>query len=191
MSEPSPRTIPPGRIKLSYQDYLALPDDGKRYEIIEGDLYVTPSPTTRHQRISKRILFLLMQELEEHGEGEVFNAPCDVLLDEHNVIQPDLIFVRQDNEAIVKEKNIQGTPDLLVEIVSPSTRRTDVMIKSRLYARFQVPHYWIVDPDLDRIEAFDLSEEGEYQLVKTFSSPEVLQLEAFPNLKIPLKAIFR
>ena len=121
MSEPI--TMPQGHFKLSLAEYLELPNDGKRYEILDGDLYATPAPVTRHQRISKKLQTALILALEETGLGEVYDAPIDVLFDEHSIAQPDIIFIRAERLKIIGEKRIEGPPDLVVEIFSPSTRR--------------------------------------------------------------------
>jgi Uma2 family endonuclease len=182
-------SIPPGRIRLSIDEYMELPNDGKRYEILDGDLFVTPAPSPRHQKVSRKLQFFLMLALERPGLGEVYDAPIDVILSRHDIFQPDLVFIRRENLHIVGAKNIQGVPDLLVEILSPSTRRTDVLLKSRVYARFRVPAYWIVDPDIDRIELFELEGES-YRAAQVASRPEVLRPAAFPDLEIPLDEVF-
>jgi Uma2 family endonuclease len=109
-----PPSIPPGPFKLTVEDYMELPNDGKRYEILDGDLYVSPPSTPRHQRVSKRLLHSLVRALEEPGLGEVFDAP--IVLDEFTVAQPDLVFIAVDGVAVVGEKNIAGPPALVVEI---------------------------------------------------------------------------
>ena len=178
-----------GHIRLTYEDYLTLPDDGKRYEIIDGGLAVTPSPATRHQTASRRIQHKLMSALEDTGRGFVFDAPMDLILDKENVVQPDLVYISAENKKIIERKNIQGVPDLLVEILSPSTRRRDVLVKSVLYARFGVPSYWIVDPEIDRIETFQL-ENGSYKPSGVFSAPEVMHPPEFPDVELPLDYVF-
>ncbi|MHB8879399.1 MAG: Uma2 family endonuclease [Myxococcaceae bacterium] len=184
-----PIQMPPGRFKLTVDEYMELPNDGKRYQILDGELDVTPAPSPRHQKISRKLQVILMRALEETGLGEVYNAPIDVILDKHNVIQPDLVFIRKERMEMVGPKNIQGVPDLLVEILSPSTRRTDVLVKSRIYASFGVPSYWIVDPDLDRLELFRL-EAGTYVSAGLYSSPAVVTPAEFPGLEIPLAKVF-
>ncbi len=184
-----PLSIPPGPIKLSIDEYMELPNDGKRYQILDGVLDVTPAPNPRHQRVSRRLQWHLMEALERTGRGEVFDAPTDVILDRHNVVQPDLIFIPKDRLGIIGEKNVQGVPDLVIEILSPSTRRTDVLVKSEIYARFGVPHYWVVDPDIDRVEIYRLAGKA-YQSVRTASAPAVLEHEDFPGLRIPLAEVF-
>lgn len=182
-------SIPPGRIRLSVDEYMELPNDGKRYEIVDGDLFMSPAPTPKHQKVSRKLQTILILALERTGQGEVYNAPIDVVLGRYDVVEPDLVFIRTDNLRIVGDKNIQGIPDLLIEILSPSTRRSDVLVKSPLYARFGVPAYWIVDPDIDRIEFFAL-EGGSYKLAQVASSPEVVRPADFPGLEIPLADVF-
>jgi Uma2 family endonuclease len=183
-------SIPEGRIKLSLDEFLELPNDGKRYQILDGELDATPAPSLRHQRVSGRLYALLKQQLEDRGLGEVFATPVDVVLDRTNIVEPDLVFVSQARAGILTELRIEGAPDLIIEILSPSSRRTDVIVKSELYARFGVQHYWTVDPDIDRIEAFALAERS-YKLVATAQSPRELVLEAPAPLRLPLAEIFK
>ncbi|MBI4675210.1 MAG: Uma2 family endonuclease [Chloroflexi bacterium] len=150
--------------KLTYQDYLTFPDDGKHYEIIDGDLFMSPSPNTAHQDISGNLFELLRGYVRRHRLGRVFDAPYDVVLSEYDVVEPDLVFVSVAKAHIVTELNIQGTPDLLVEILSPSTRAHDRVRKFRRYARFGVPEYWMIDPDAETIEIFTLVE-GKFELL--------------------------
>jgi len=183
-------TIQSGRSKLTYRDYEALPDDGKRYEVIEGELYVSPSPTPRHQFILRNIQWRFLEAFQATGKGEVLFAPIDVVLDEGNVVQPDIVFIRTERAGIIGPKNIQGAPDLVIEILSPNTRRTDTQVKFALYARFNVLHYWIVDPDSERVETFRL-QDGAYRSAGACSSPETMAPEDFPGLTLDLKAVFK
>ena len=189
MSNPALNTIPAGEFRLTYQDYLELPDDGKRYEIIEGDLHLTPAPVPRHQKVSQRILYELMTALEKKGRGDVFMAPIDVLFDESNIVQPDLVYIPAKNSGMIGDKNIQGVPYLVVEILSQYSRRRDVLVKSRLYARFGVPFYWIVDPDIDRIEVFQLKG-GFYEPVAVASSPQEFEPPGLDGVVLDLSEIF-
>lgn len=187
MPEPASATDIP--MQLSIEDYAEMPDDGRQYELINGELNVTPSPGTQHQRVAKRVFLALVNALESSGAGEVFIAPYDVELDRYTVVQPDLMFVRAENTALIGEKRLHGPPDLAVEILSPSTRRRDVLIKSPLYARFGVAEYWLVDPAIDRFECRRLVD-GAYITDAVFDSPDVLERPAFPGLTIPLVEIF-
>ena len=139
----------------TWEDVLRMPDDGNRYEFIGGRLYVTPAPVTRHQRISKRLQAALMRILEDAGRGEVFDAPF--LVEFPGVgdrVQPDLIFVSDRRREIIGEKQVLGAPDLVVEILSPSTAHRDRGIKLDLYARSGVRQYWIVDPVEDVVDVW-------------------------------------
>lgn len=142
----------PTTTKLTYHEYLLLPNDGKRYEIIDGDLFMTPAPATRHQTIAVRLSHLLMTYLEGHPVGIVLAAPCDVVLSEIDVVQPDLLLIRHDSAARITETNIQGPPDLIIEILSPGTATRDRDLKRKRYEHFSVQEYWLVDPDQNPLE---------------------------------------
>ncbi len=137
--------------KYTYEDYLKTPED-ERYELIEGELLMTPAPIPKHQRISRKIEFILEKYVTENDLGEVFYAPCDVHLDDENVIQPDILFISKDRLNIIGEKNIQGAPDLVIEIISENTAYRDLVQKKRLYSRFGVKEYWIAIPREELIE---------------------------------------
>jgi len=141
--------------KLDYSDYVAMPDDGKRYEIVRGVLHVTPSPSPLHQRVSKRLQVQLMDYFERRSMGEVFNAPLDVILTESDIVQPDLLVVADAVQ--VSGRGIEGAPLLVVEILSPSSLRCDREVKLGRYAELGVRHYWIVDPEARRIECLRLA----------------------------------
>src|SRR5262245_22711992 len=126
-------------VKLTYDDFLLFPDDGQRHELIDGEHYVTPSPIRKHQAIVRNLTGMVWAYLQHHPGGSVFGAPFDVVFSHFDVVEPDLLFVsaaRRDQ--VLTEKNVQGAPDLVVEIGSPSTRRRDETIKRRLYERFGV-----------------------------------------------------
>ena len=158
-------TEPAGR-RFRYADLAALPDDKVIREIIDGELMVTPAPTTRHQRAVMNLSLILGAYRNAHG-GDVFAAPTDVFLADDNVVEPDLLFVRADHLDGVELPFVNGPPDLVVEISSPSTRRIDIGRKRALYARFEIPEYWFVDLDAERVELYRL-EAG------TFGSPELV-----------------
>lgn len=125
------------KVKLTYQDYVLLPDDGKRYEILDGDLYVTPSPTARHQRISFNLSLALGQHVRTNRLGEVFCAPLDTILADDSIAQPDILFISNERLPIVRDW-VHRAPDLVIEIFSPGTRDRDRTLKRRLYARHGV-----------------------------------------------------
>lgn len=174
--------------KYTYADYLQLPDD-RRYELIEGELQMAPAPTPLHQRVSRRIEFRLEQFVTEHRLGEVFDAPCDVYLDEENVVQPDLFFIRQERLGIIGKQNIQGAPDLVVEVVSESSAYRDLVRKKRLYARFGVQEYWVVFPEDQAIEVYVL-QGRRFRLHETYADDEVLESTVLPGFRLSLKEVF-
>jgi Uma2 family endonuclease len=174
--------------KYTYEDYLKTPED-ERYELIEGELIMSPSPIPKHQRISRKIEFILEKYVTENDLGEVFYAPCDVYLDDENVIQPDILFISKDRLNIIGEKNIQGAPDLVMEIISENTAYRDFVQKKRLYAKFGVKEYWIVIPEEKLIEIYTLKD-NTYTLYKTYYKDDILESPYLRNLKIELKGIF-
>jgi len=149
-------TIQKARVVWTYDDYRLMPDDGLRYEVIDGDLVVTPSPTTTHQKVSKRIQLALMLQIEERGLGQVFNAPVDLIFSKTRTLQPDLLVVRTERSNFITERGIETAPDLVIEILSPSTERTDRDRKSKLYAEEGVREFWIVDSVNRSFEVYEL-----------------------------------
>ena len=139
--------VSPGpKIKLTYEDYAKTPDD-ERYELIDGELLMVPSPNRPHQWTVIHLGTRLIAFVEENDLGEVYFAPFDVVLSDTNVVQPDLVFVSRERLGIITHANIQGAPDLVVEVRSPSTAYRDLTIKRRLYAEHGVKEYWMVDPE--------------------------------------------
>lgn len=176
------------RVVLTYDDYAAMPADGRRYELHEGEIYVNPAPTPRHQRISRDLEFLLHAHVVEGQLGEVFNAPIDVILGRVTVVQPDIVFVARERLAMVSERGIEGAPDLVVEILSPSTEVVDRGAKLQLYARHGVRHYWIVDPAACSLAEHVLADR-DLALRGTFTAPDRCTTALFPDLVIPLADI--
>ena len=176
-------------IRLTYQDYCALPEDGMRYEILNGDLFMSPSPQTHHQRVVGRLFRILSDHVESRGLGEVFVAPFDVLLGEHDIVEPDLIFVATANRTIVTEKHIRGAPDLLVEIVSSTRPDYDVRDKRAVYARCTVPWYWTVEPEHRRLTELRLVG-GAYQLEAESVGETTFRPALFSGLSIPLSRLW-
>jgi Uma2 family endonuclease len=148
---------------LTYADLCELPNDSNRYEIIGGELIVSPSPHRAHQQTSMLLSVLISQHVAASQLGKVFAAPVDVRLSPHNVVQPDLLFIRQDRLGIFGPTGpVEGPPDLVVEIVSPSSRVMDRIRKAALYADSGVPEYWIVDPEKREFQLLTL-EQGQYE----------------------------
>ena len=174
--------------KYTYEDYLKTPKD-KRYELIDGELLMTPSPIPNHQRISGKLEFVVRKFVTENNLGEVFYAPCDVYLDDENVVQPDILFISKERLDIIGDKNIQSAPDIVIEIISENSVYRDMVQKKRLYARFGVKEYWIVIPEEKEVEVYILKDEA-YQLYKTFTKVDVFEAPSLKGLKIGLKEIF-
>lgn len=143
--------------KLRYEHYVCFPDDGFRHEIIDGVHYRNPAPSTYHQAVSRRLQFQLYTAIELKKLGCVINAPVDVHLSEYDIVQPDLVVVLESNRIITPSK-VKGTPDLLVEILSPSTRKNDLVLKRKRYELAGVPEYWIVDPFEHTLDQLILTE---------------------------------
>lgn len=179
-------------LKLTYEDFLLFPDDGKRHELIDGEHYVTPSPNRKHQAILGNLHFLIRLWLESHPAGEVYLSPFDVVFSQFDVVEPDLLFISRDRAAtILTEKHVTGAPDLVVEIGSKSTRKRDETIKRHLYERTGVTEYWMVDPELDVVRVYRRVEERFERPVEfSLEAGDVLQTGVLPGLELPLSRIF-
>ena len=150
------------RVRWTYAEFARLPTSGStRYEIIDDELVVTPAPGTRHQRIATDLITVLNTHVRAHGLGEVYAAPFDVLLAEGDFLEPDLVFVRADRLHVLSDRGVEGAPDLVVEILSPSTAARDRGVKLERYRHYGVGEYWIVDPDARAIEVWRLAEGAE------------------------------
>ncbi len=185
MSTPNPD------VKFTYEDYLLFPEDGKRHELIDGDHYVTPAPRTKHQRVSGNLYRLLSTYVHQKRCGAMFAAPTDVVFSDLDVVQPDLLFISAGRASLITEKNIQGPPDLMLEILSEATRRTDEIIKRKLYDRYGVPEYWIVDPEIEIVKVYRRTDQGYQRTAElTKEAGDVLTTPLLPSLQLPLAAIF-
>jgi Uma2 family endonuclease len=153
-----------------------------------GDHYVTPSPATRHQRISRNLLYLIQSYLETHAIGEVFCAPFDVLLSEWDIVVPDLIYLSNEHAHFLTAKNLQGPPDLVIEILSPSTQSRDQKLKRALYERVGSMVYWLVDPKRDVVEVYRRSA-GKCQQPSCYGRAEVLTTPILPGLELSLDRV--
>jgi Uma2 family endonuclease len=185
--------VKPAGLKLTHDDFVLFPDDGKRHELIDGEHYVTPSPNTRHQQISVNLLLLIGNWLETHPTGRIFHAPFDVVFSNFDVVEPDLLYLSNERAAaVITPLHVRGVPELVVEIGSPGTRKRDETIKRRLYERSGVTEYWVLDPETDVVRvyrrerdvfgrAIELSREG----------GDVLTTTLLPGLEMPLARIFR
>jgi Uma2 family endonuclease len=175
-------------VRYNYHDYLLLPEE-KRYEILDGELYMVPAPNIRHQTISLRLAAALFQHVKDNSLGQVLEAPCDVILSDENVVQPDILFVRKEHAGIVTEANLQGPPDLAVEILSPGTANKDLDLKRKVYARFGIQEYWIVDPEAETIEILVWSEAG-YISAGVRGKADGLSSPLLPDLNVALSEVF-
>jgi len=172
----------------TYDDYLQLPNDGNRYEIIEGVLYVSPVPWTPHQVLSRRLQFAFY-ELERQGFGYIYDAPTGLMLDGGTTVEPDLIYLRADQRSQIKRKYILGAPHLIVEVLSPGTARLDRVKKLRLYSKNQIPHYWLLDPESKVLEVMKLVG-SHYRMEATLESGDSYESDDFPGLKLNLSELF-
>ena len=179
--------------RFTYDDLARLPEDGLRHEIIDGVHFVTPSPVTRHQQLSRRLLVAIDRYLEDHpGFGEVFQAPFDTLFSPFDVVVPDLVVVTGDQLDILTDKNVAGAPALIVEILSPGTRRRDIGVKRQLYDRGGVREYWMVDPEAQAVTVHHRSRDGRFVLREVLAkSSEALTTPLLPGFVISLEKLFR
>jgi len=171
------------KVVLTYQDYAALPDDGRRYEIHDGELSVTPAPGRTHQHVVLRLGAALDAHVTARGLGEVYIAPFDVILADTTIVQPDVIFVANDRLAIFSERGAESAPTLAIEVLSPSSRHIDRSRKLQLYTRHAVPHYWIVDPERRVIEVYRLAA-GVYDVPDTFGDDSLTDMPPFEGLRL-------
>jgi len=174
------------RSVLTWEHYVELPNDGKRYEIIEGELYVSPAPSEKHQRVSGNLFFELTGYNRVRRLGRVYSAPFDIVLAFTSIVQPDLVFVSRERLSLLTAANLQGAPDLVVEIISPSSTKTDQETKRDLYAKYGVKYYWIVEPLAEWIRAYELGADGLYELVAEAHDRETFAAPPFSELQISL-----
>ena len=179
---------PNPRIKFTVKDYMSTPE-GTRYQLLDGEMILAPSPTSRHQTVSTQLFSALREYVREHALGRVWYAPLDVVLSNHDVAQPDILFVSNARSGIVTEANIQGAPDLVVEILSPGTADYDQGYKMALYGRHGVREYWVVDPGIETVEVLTLGQEG-LEPHRTYRSGETLASPLLDGLALELGAIF-
>lgn len=173
----------------TYNDYAALPNDGHRYEIVDGVLLMAPAPTPDHQSIATRLAYYLFAHVELGGFGRVFAGPVDVELGPKNVYQPDVVVVLNAHLDRIAEKRIIGAPDLAVEIASPSTAAIDRITKYEIYARYGIPEYWIVKPVQHTVEVLAL-ENREYRSLGIFQGQHILPSKILPGLPVRVEQFF-
>lgn len=174
---------------VTYDDYRQLPDDGKIYQIIRGELFMTPAPSTIHQRIAMKLEFRLFEFVSKNNAGEVLHAPVDVVLSMTDVVQPDIVFIAKDRRNIITRNNIVEAPDLVVEILSDQTETIDRKKKMELYEYYGVKEYWIVDPGTEQIEQYVL-ENGQFEFHSKAKGKQKLVARVIDGLSIQPKKIF-
>lgn len=181
--------------RLTYDDFLLFPEgDGLRHEIIAGEHYVTASPNLHHQDLVGRLHLTIGSFVEDRPErGRVYLSPCDVIFSFHDIVEPDLVFVASDQFDILTDKNIQGTPALVVEILSPSTRKRDREIKRQLYDRAGVREYWLVDPAAKAVTIHRRASDGSFPpiAILTANATDTLDTPLLPGWSLPLTRLFR
>jgi len=175
-------------IRLTYEDFCLLPNDGKRYEIIDGELFVTPAPLTRHQLVLANLLYYLTDFVKKHGLGRVYPAPYDVVFSQHDVVEPDIVYISNARACIVTEKNVQGAPDLVVEVLSESTSKIDRTTKLKLYGRYGVAEYWVIDPVALSAEIYRPLPGG-FELAAQLDLSQSLISPLFPGFSLALAVL--
>ncbi len=175
-------------VRFTYQDYLNLPED-RRYELIDGDLLLSPSPTERHQRALLNLAVLLSAFAEANHLGRVYVAPFDVVISDTDVMQPDILFVSNERASRIGERAVHGTPDLVVEILSRSTAERDRTIKAKLYARAGARELWLLDPVAKTFEVFVNTESG-FQSNSISGADQIARSPLLPDLAIEVAKLF-
>ena len=175
------------QVRFNYRDYCLMPED-KRYELIDGGLFMTPSPRTRHQIICSNLEYLFRAQLQDTGKAAVLRAPLDVYFSDEDVVQPDVLVIHKERDKIVEEKYVRGAPDLAVEVLSPAEPDRDQIVKKKLYHKFGVKEYWIVDPDARSIEVFVWENAG-YRMIGSFTTGQIGSL-VFPSLVVNHSDVF-
>ncbi len=179
--------------KLTYEDFLLFPDDGQRHELIDGEHYVTPSPNLWHQELSRRLVRLLILYQERHSGGRLFYAPLDCVFTNFDIVEPDVLFVTDDQLHILTEKHIRGAPALVVEILSPGTRKVDERTKRNLYDRVGVREYWIVDPRAGVITVYRRTANAGFPVAAHLAASrgDVLTTPLLPGFSLRLPEFFK
>ena len=181
---------PPEQGQWTYDDYARLPDDGMRYEVVRGELFMSPAPRPLHQRVILRLSYWLNAFLLQHNYGEVLTAPIDVLPPERlgDPVQPDIVVVARERHQIIGDLNIQGAPDLVMEVLSPSNAEYERTLKYEIYAEAGVPEYWIIDPHERTVEVFVLRG-GAYEPLGHFGESETALSEILDGFTVAIDAI--
>jgi Uma2 family endonuclease len=184
-------TMAQGARKLDYDDFVLFPDDGKRHELIDGEHHVTPSLNRRHQQVSMNLIHALGSHVRERRLGKLFHAPFDVVLSWQDVVEPDLLFIGAGRLSVLTAANVQGAPDLAVEILSPSSHRYDEVLKRDLYERSGIAEYWLVDPEAETVKVYRRGgDRYERAMLLSLREGDVLASPLLPGLEVSLAAVF-
>ncbi len=178
----------PVNIRLTYDDLQLLPNDGKRYETIDGELFVTPAPNFAHQIVVTNLVYYLLAFLKDHPLGRVIVSPFDVVFSQFDVVEPDILYISNARASVITEKNAQGSPDLVVEVLSQSTKKVDRTTKLKLYARYGVEEYWIIDPDGISAEIYRRAN-GSLELVAKLEAKDPLTSPLLLGFSLPIQKL--
>lgn len=174
---------------LTYADYAALPDDGHRYELVDGELVMTPAPGSAHQWVVIQLARILLDHVERRGVGTVWISPIDVILDDSTILQPDVVYLARDRERRLRKRGVEGAPTLVVEVLSPTQTLRELERRGELYFASGVPHFWIADPDRRTLEGRVLGD-GRYVVEAVFQGDAAARLRPFGDLEIALSKIW-
>lgn len=186
------RPTSPG-VKLTYDDFVQFPDDGQRHELIDGEHYVTPSPNTKHQRVSINLTVVIGSWLERNPIGQLFHAPFDVVFSHFDVVEPDLLYLSNARAAdALTPQHVRGVPELVIEIGSPSTRKRDETVKRQLYERAGVSEYWVIDPEIDTIRVYRRDGDTFGRVIEVSADAgDTLTTPLLPGLEIQVSRVLR
>lgn len=175
--------------KFTYEDLQQIPRDSWRYELVDGELFVTPAPIPLHQRIVGNVFGQLWQHVRQHRLGEVFVSPCDIVFTPITVLEPDVFFVSRARFHIIGEKNLSGPPDLVVEVLSEFSTQLDQDIKFKKYAQHGVPEFWLFDPPGKTLKVFRLKKR-KYELIEDLGFGDTLTSPLFPGLTLSISSLW-
>jgi len=177
--------------RLTYDEFQTLPRDGsKRFELIEGEVFMTPSPNTKHQMAAGNLHFALRRFIDDHDLGRVFFAPYDIVFSRWTALEPDLLFIRKERLSIITDANVQGAPDLVIEILSPSNKEYDRETKHRVYEEAGVAEVWYVDPEKRSVEVLNLGPDRRYEVTAKLSGNAAIVSKVLPGLPLTLDEVF-
>jgi len=176
-------------IRFDYEAYRALPETGPRYQLVDGDLVMSPAPTFWHQEVLVRLLCELRVFVERENLGKVLCSPLDVIFSDEDVFQPDIVFISAARKRIIATEGIRGVPDLCVEILSPSNRSFDVKTKRLIYARCGLPELWLVDPDAHSLRVFRLRDDP-HRAAAVYRAKDTLTTRLLPGFALKLDKLF-